>query len=280
MSDSSGQQMDVSLEIFEGPLDLLLHLIKKNDLEIKDIPIAEITHEYLQYLDLMKDLNLEMAGEFLVMASTLMQIKAQMLLPAPDAAEEETGPDPRAELVNKLLEYQRFKEAAGILTVYNEKAKDIYYRRTPPSFEQEDFLLRATTLDLLAAFKRVLEQAPREVGQILREEITIEAKIREVLDLLEHQESLAFEELFSGSRGRIDFIVTFLALLELIRLKQIVAMQSEMFGTIRIFRLGPEEADRKRRPHPNGTSRRAQHHGSASVCYGTARTRESLCRAF
>jgi len=98
-----------------------------------------------------------------VMASTLMQIKSQMLLPAPDAAEEETGPDPRSELVNKLLEYQRFKDAAGVLSVYNEKAKDIYYRRTPPSFEQEDFLLRATVIDLLAAFKRVLDQAPHEV---------------------------------------------------------------------------------------------------------------------
>src|SRR6266852_5320931 len=102
MSETSPHQMDVTLEIFEGPLDLLLHLIKKNDLEIQDIPIAQITHEYLQHLDLMKDLNLEMAGEFLVMASTLMQIKSQMLLPAPDAALEETGPDPRAELVSKL----------------------------------------------------------------------------------------------------------------------------------------------------------------------------------
>src|SRR6266851_8307249 len=116
MSDSSDQQMDVSLEIFEGPMDLLLHLIKKNDLDIKDIPIAEITHEYLQYLDLMKDLNLEMAGEFLVMASTLMQIKSQMLLPSPEGEEAE-GPDPRAELINKLLEYQRYKEAASLLAV-------------------------------------------------------------------------------------------------------------------------------------------------------------------
>src|SRR5258706_14072269 len=102
MSDSSGQQMDVSLEIFEGPLDLLLHLIKKNDLEIKDIPIAQITHEYLGYLDLMKDLNLEMAGEFLLMARTLMQIKKQMLPPAPDALEEDGGPDPRLEPSHKM----------------------------------------------------------------------------------------------------------------------------------------------------------------------------------
>src|ERR1700733_13937909 len=136
MSDTS-QQMDVSLDTFEGPLDLLLHLIKKSDLEISNIPIAQITHEYLGYLDLMKDLNLEMAGEFLVMASTLMQIKAQMLLPAPAVSDEDNGPDPRTELMNKLMEYQRFKEAAGVLTIYKEKAKDIYYRHVPPQFDHD-----------------------------------------------------------------------------------------------------------------------------------------------
>jgi segregation and condensation protein A len=235
--NESPQQMDVNLDVFEGPLDLLLHLIKKNDLQISDIPIAQITQEYLNYLDLMKDLNLEMAGEFLVMASTLMLIKAQMLLPTPDPTEEETGPDPRAELVNKLLEYQRFKEAAGLLSVYKDKAKDIYYRSLPPQFDHEDFTLRASVFDLLTAFKRVLDQAPREVGQILREEITIEAKIREILDFLELQSSMAFEELFATSHRRIDLIVTFLALLELIRMKQIVALQPDIFGAIRIYRV-------------------------------------------
>src|SRR3982751_4520955 len=129
--------IDVRLENFEGPLDLLLFLIRKNDLDIYDIPIASITQEYLSYLDVIKDLNLETAGEFLVMASTLMQIKAQMLLPSPEGAEAE-GPDPRQELVNKLLEYQRYKEAAGLLTVYNEKAKDVYYRQVPPPFSEDE----------------------------------------------------------------------------------------------------------------------------------------------
>ena len=239
------QQMDISLNVFEGPMDLLLHLIKKNDLEISDIPIAQITREYLTYLDLMKDLNLEMAGEFLVMASTLMQIKAQMLLPAPDPTEDETGPDPRAELVNKLLEYQRFKEASGVLSVYKDKAKDIYYRTMPPQFGQDDFTLRASVFDLLTAFKRVLDQAPREVGQIIREEITIESKIREILDFLQIQSSMAFEELFAGHHRRIDLIITFLALLELIRMKQIVAMQPDVFGAIRIFRADAAEDDKK-----------------------------------
>ncbi len=230
------QPMDVNLEVFEGPLDLLLHLIKKNDLEIKDIPIAQITHEYLAYLDIMKDLNLELAGEFLVMASTLMQIKAQMLLPAPETIEDE-GPDPRAELVNKLLEYQRFKEAAGVLAARNERAKDIYYRKTGPRFEQDDFLLRATTFDLLTAFKRVLDRAPREVGQILREEITVEARLRQIQQLFADRESMDFEELFSSDRRRLDLIVTFLALLELIRMKEIVALQSEAYGRIQLVRL-------------------------------------------
>src|SRR5437762_7957769 len=172
MSDTP-QQMDVSLEIFEGPLDLLLYLIRKNDLDIYDIPIADITQEYLSYLDLIKELNLEMAGEFLVMASTLMQIKAQMLLPSPEGDEAE-GPDPRTELINKLLEYQRYKEAASMLTVYNEKAKDVFYRQVPPLFSEEELVLSASVFDLLGAFQHILEEAPKEVEQILRDEIPLE----------------------------------------------------------------------------------------------------------
>lgn len=235
--------MGVRLENFEGPLDLLLYLIRKNDLDVYDIPIASITQEYLGYLELMKDLNLESAGEFLVMASTLMQIKAQMLLPTPEAMEDE-GPDPRAELVNKLLEYQQFKEAASVLSGYNERAKDIYYRTTPPKFGEEDFTMKASVLDLLSAFKRILDAAPREMGQILREEIPLEVKIREVIDMLTDKTSLSFEELFPANCRRIDLIVTFMALLELIRLKQIVARQSEIFGQIRIYRsdAAPAEA--------------------------------------
>jgi segregation and condensation protein A len=234
--------VDVRLENFEGPLDLLLFLIKKNDLDIKDIPIAQITQEYLVYLDLMKDLNLETAGEFLVMASTLMLIKAHMLMPAPEL-EEETGPDPRAELMNKLLEYQQYKEAAGILAGYNEKAKDVFYRTIPPHFGNDDYVLKASVFDLMNAFKRILEDVPKEVGQILREEMTIEAKIREILDVLAERTSLSFADLFAGVRRRIDLIVTFLATLELIRLKQIVARQAATFGDIRIYRADSAPAE-------------------------------------
>ena len=229
----------VRLENFEGPLDLLLFLIKKNDLEIKDIPIAQITQEYLSYLDLIKDLNLEMAGEFLVMASTLMQIKAQMLLPAPDVQENE-GPDPRTALINKLLEYQKFKEASNILTGFRERTKDVFYRQLAPVFGDEDYTLRSSVFDLLSAFKKILEQAPREMGQVLREEIPIEVKIREIMDRLEERESISFHELFPTGKRRIELIVTFLALLELIRLNQAVARQSEIFGEIQIYRADKE----------------------------------------
>ena len=234
--------VDVRLDNFEGPLDLLLFLIKKNDLDIKDIPIAQITQEYLTYLDLMKDLNLETAGEFLVMASTLMQIKAQMLLPTPEAAADE-GPDPRAELMSKLMEYQQYKEAASILAVYSDKAKDVFYRVIPPRFGEEDYVLKASVFDLMNAFRRILEEAPKEVSQILRDEMTVETKIREILDILTERASLSFEELFAGAQRRIDLIVTFLAMLELIRLKQIVARQAELFGAIRIYRADAAPAE-------------------------------------
>jgi segregation and condensation protein A len=227
--------VDVRLENFEGPLDLLLFLIRKSDLDIYDIPIAQITQEYLSYLDIIKELNLETAGEFLVMASTLMQIKAQMLLPSPEGEEAE-GPDPREELMNKLLDYQRYKEAALTLAVFNDKAKDIFYRQVPPVFGEEEYVLKSSVIDLLAAFQRVLEEAPKEVSQIMREEIPLEVKIRHILDLLENRESVAFEDLFTPGARRLELIVTFMALLELIRLKQITALQEGVFAQIRIYR--------------------------------------------
>ncbi len=229
------EAIDVRLENFEGPLDLLLFLIRKNDLDIYDIPISSITQEYLSYLDLIKELNLETAGEFLVMASTLMQIKAQMLLPSPEGEEAE-GPDPRAELINKLLEYQRYKEAASMLTTFNEKAKDVFYRQAPPPFSEEEFVLSASVFDLLGAFNRILEEAPREVEQILRDEIPLEVKIRWILDLLSEKENVAFTDLFTPGARRLEMVVTFMALLELIRLKQITARQADVFGEIRVYR--------------------------------------------
>jgi len=252
--------VEVRLENFEGPLDLLLYLIRKNDLDVYDIPIASITHEYLAYLDLMKDLNLDTAGEFIVMASTLMQIKAQMLLPAPDNPGEE-GPDPRAELMSKLLEYQRYKEAASILSGWNERAKDTFFRRAAPEFADEDYTLRASTLDLLSAFKKILEQAPRTAPPIAGDEVPLEVRIQEVLAAVAEHGSISFEALFAGRRRRIDLIVTFMAILELIRLKEIVAQQAELFGPIQILKniteAEPESAAaaaNEEGENPNGTA--------------------------
>ncbi len=226
---------DVHLEIFEGPLDLLLYLIKKNDLEIAEIPIAQITSEYLRCIELMKELNLEIAGEFLVMASTLMQIKARMLLPAPETEEEE-GPNPLEELKSKLLEYQKFKEAAQILSHKEEYFSSIYYR-SAPVFEKDDYALDATLFDLLETFRDIIQELPKDVKEIVYKEIPIEIKIREILDLLETREHLSFSDILKRETTRHGLIVSFLAILELIRLKQIVARQSATFEEIRIYAL-------------------------------------------
>ncbi|MBI3292690.1 MAG: segregation/condensation protein A [Elusimicrobia bacterium] len=227
---------DVKLEIFEGPLDLLLYLIKKNDLEIADIPIAQITQDYLRYLDLIKELNLEVAGEFLVMAATLMEVKAQMLMPRPTPVAEE-GPDPRSELVAKLLEYQRFKEAAQVLAQRAEEAKDIGYRAHPPEFGDSDYALEVSFFELLDAFRAVLERIPEEIQEIMVEEIPIEAKIREILGALEGQPFLTLQALFAKETRRLGVLMTFLALLELIRLRQVIVRQSRLFGEIRLYPL-------------------------------------------
>ena len=148
---------EVHLEVFEGPLDLLLYLIRKDDLDIENIPIAKITSEYLGYLDLMKELNLDVAGDFLVMAATLMQIKAHALLPSQDGPELE-GPDPRLELVGKLQEYQKFKEAAGFMQRRADDWSDVFYR-SPPAFPERDKALNIRIFDLLTTLSEVLDRA-------------------------------------------------------------------------------------------------------------------------
>lgn len=229
----------VKIDIFEGPLDLLLHLIQKNDLEITDIPIAQITSEYLGYLDLMQELNLNVAGEFLVMAATLMQIKAKMLLPSEQVGEGE-GPDPRAELVQRLLEYQKFKEAAKVLSVRFDEQRDVYYRGAP-LFSREDQTLELEMSQLVDAFQKVLQQSETNVREILFEEIPVEVRIREILDTLESRPFVAFHELFPGDAPRKTLVVTFLALLELIRLRQVRVAQSDNFSEIHISKLQESE---------------------------------------
>jgi segregation and condensation protein A len=226
------------LPVFEGPLDLLLHLIRENKIDIYDIPIALITKQYLEYIELMKELNLEIAGEFLVMAATLIHIKSRMLLPKEEEEAEGPAEDPRAELVERLIEYQRFKEASKTLRIREEVWRDVF-RRPPP--DREDIkeeaitLTEASVMDLIAAFKSIVERAPAEVIEITRETLTVADRINYIMERLEAEDGIRFDELFEGSYTRISLIVTFIALLELMRLGLAKAYQERMFGPIWII---------------------------------------------
>ncbi len=237
--------LSVKLEVFEGPLDLLLHLIKKNEIDIYDIPIAVITRQYLEYLEMMKNLNLDVAGEFLLMAATLLHIKSKMLLPpseeeAGEGEGEENEEDPRAELVRRLLEYQKFKEAASDLSQGLLLDREVFARHFfgEALFEEaEEVLLGEVSLfDLMEAIKKVLQGVPpEEFQEITVDHLTIKDRIQEVMETLWEKENLAFPELFSPQAPRKEIILTFLAILELLRLRMIRIYQPEPYGTIRIF---------------------------------------------
>ena len=231
----------VKLSSFEGPLDLLLHLIKKNELNICDIPIAEITRQYLDTLDLIKSLNLSIAGEFLVMAATLIQIKSKMLLPVAEVEEDDEEDDPRAELVRRLLDYQRFKEAGEGLEAREQIWRDLYGRsplsrkESPP---EEISLGDLNVYELMDALRNIIERAPEKQGlEIIVDELSVQDRMGVILDALEGQDSVAFLSLFDKVRTRLSIIVTFLALLELVRLKRLRIIQGETFGVIRIWKI-------------------------------------------
>lgn len=225
---------EVHLEVFEGPLDLLLYLIRKDDLDIENIPIAKITTEYLVFLDLMKELNLDVAGDFLVMAATLMQIKAHALLPSQDGPESE-GPDPRLELVSKLQEYQKFKEAAGFLQRRADDWSDVFYRGAP-AFPERDKALNIRIFDLLTTLSEVLDRAEAEGRVVTGEEYPIEHKMEKILALLSEKPYVTLREIFSGERRRRAIISCFLALLELIKLQRVFGRQEAPFAEILIYR--------------------------------------------
>ena len=227
---------EVKLERFEGPLDLLLHLIQRDEVDIYDIPIAHITRQYLEYIDLMRLLDLEVAGEFLVMAATLMRIKAKMLLPAPPSLEEDEV-DPRDELVQRLLEYRQFKEASSTLKDREESRRLLYERGRVPGEEEQGQLplAPATLFHLLDALNRVLARLPaRTVMELEGEAYDIEEKIAGIHRRVLVAGSLSFETLLAECRSRLEMIVTFLALLELLKLNRLVAIQSANFGEIEL----------------------------------------------
>ena len=231
---------EVKLDIFEGPLDLLLYLIKKEEINIYDIPISYITEQYLHYLDVMKMLDLNIAGEYLVMAATLMQIKSRMLLPKVKEGDEEIE-DPRKELVDQLLEYQKFKEVAKYLRERECDRQEWFTRTHYPEiedvFEEGEFVLTNNVFDLLTAFSRALKNIPTNVvHEIMVDNYTVEDKMHELLHLLLENKYIRVNALFHQAKSRLELVAIFLAVLELVRLGEVLIRQSSLFGEIELYR--------------------------------------------
>ena len=227
--------MKIKLDIFEGPLDLLLYLIRKNHINIYDIPVAEVLNQYLQYLDLMKCLDIDVASEYMVMAAELINIKSKMLLPAEKEKEAEEE-EPREELVNRLLEYEKFKEAANYLRE-REEVRAKYIPRPSVYKEKKEVYLEASLFDLINAFKSALKEVPKDIFfEVVKDEFTVEEKMHNLLHLLVVKEKLSLQELFASAKNKLEIVVIFLAILELIRLREIITVQRELFGPILIVR--------------------------------------------
>ena len=227
----------VDLQVFQGPLDLLLYLIKKEEVDIYDIPLARITKQYLQYIELMQNLDLEIAGEFILMAATLIRIKTRMLLPRNDEDSEEL--DPREELVMALIEYKKYREAGDML---RDRAILEEHCYVPPSpigkLDTKVDLCPATTLfDLLTSFKEVLESNHEEkYHQVKGVEVTIEERVSYILQYMKDRETATFIELFLDIPRKIVAVTTFLALLEMVRARRVTLAQSAPFRELRIYR--------------------------------------------
>ena len=234
----------VKLEIFEGLLDLLLHLIKEEQLDIYDIPITRITEQYLEYLNLMEMMDLEIAGEFLVMAATLMQIKSRMLLPPDPEGVETEEADPRAELIRRLLAYKAFKEAAQKLKGFEEERGLVFTRPgmealdgEPAAVWSDGPMVNVSLFDLLSAFTKILKGLPKDTfHEVVRDEFTVAEKIEDIVRRLSMERAIRFRQLFRAAKNKMEAITIFLALLELIRLKQVNVAQAGHFEDIEITR--------------------------------------------
>src|ERR687898_647119 len=231
----------VRLENFEGPLDLLLHLIRKHEVNVYDIPIAEITQQYLEYIDMMQELNLDIAGDFLVMAATVIHIKARALLPRPDPTQEDPEEDPREALVRRLLEHQKFKAAAELLHERETLRSAQWTRPDGPiaqiAGEAPEPEIEIDLFSLITAFRAVVERAKQRPKVYLpSEQIPIEDRIEQLLARLSETEACGFEDLFADVQSRAGMIVTFLAILEMIRLKVVRVFQAGVVGPIRVYK--------------------------------------------
>ncbi len=226
--------LEVILESFEGPLDLLLYLIRKNNLDILDIPVAEITRQYMEYIELMREAKLDLAAEYLVMAATLAEIKSRMLLPKPVGEEDEE--DPRAALVRRLQEYERFRDAAHQLDDRPRVERDLFVARVQFEEPRPPRLLPKVDLeDVVAAFFQVVERAENlRHLQVTREALSVRERMSRILHHLREHGSCRFQELFASHEGRMGLVVTFIAILELARDNVITVVQNESFSPIHI----------------------------------------------
>jgi segregation and condensation protein A len=264
--ESSLERFPVKLEVFEGPLDLLLHLIKKHELDIYDIPIALITRQYLDYIGLMQDLQLDVAGDFLVMAATLIHIKSRSLLPRPAPEQEDPDEDPREALVRRLVEHQKFKAAAELLHD-RETVRSAQWSRPDERIAalageglDKEPELEVDLFSLMTAFKAIVERAKqRPAAYLPMEQMPLEMRIEQLMVRLSGVEALGFEELFDDVAQRGDLIVTFLAILEMIRLKVLRVFQSGAGGPIRVYK----------RDRPADAPRPIEHHEPAARPHGT-----------
>lgn len=233
----------VKLDAFEGPLDLLLFLIKKSEVDIYDIPISDITKQYLGYIEIIQLLDIEAASDFILLAATLMRIKAQMLLPRPEIEELEEVEDPRQELIYRLLEYKRFKDVAVDLANKESEARHLFPRGSFKveynGFDEELMISGEVSLfDLVAAFKKIVEIRTKvTVHRVQEINVTLEERMTVVMALIEQKRQVEFTELFSADDDKIVSIVTFIAVLELIKQRRIRAVQAESFGRINIERM-------------------------------------------
>jgi len=237
VSESSG--ITIRLDAFEGPLDLLLHMIKKEEIDIWNIPIAHITEQYLQYLQIMKDLNINVAGEWLMMAATLIYIKSRMLVPQEKADEAlPEDEDPRNELVYQLLEHQKFKNAAEMLYTREEVENAIWNKPPADVLEDGNEVVAVTLFDLLRAFSEVVQRfESQRVLEVDQEEITIEQKIQDIRSRFLVHDKMLFSSFFGEARSKRHLIVIFLALLELVRLHEVWLYQKKAFEEIQICKV-------------------------------------------
>ncbi|MCP5328057.1 MAG: ScpA family protein [Steroidobacteraceae bacterium] len=238
------QALEVFLEAFEGPLDLLLYLIRRQNLNILDIPLADITRQYMQYIELMQDLQLELAGEYMLMAATLAEIKSRMLLPRSSDAQPGEETDPRADLVRRLQEYERFKRAAESLDRLPRLERDVWTASVEAGVKRQSKVLPQVTLqEMILAFREVVSRAEMFAHHHVRKErLSVRARMSDILSTLERASFVEFTGLFRPEEGRMGVTVTFMAILELVREGLLDIVQTEVYGPLHVRSAGPNRA--------------------------------------